>query len=216
MITLPRLWLVLLVFSVAVLAAAQEQHGEPAAQHPAGEHAPSASPEHAAPAGEHHPESGLRQGIFKWANFLVFFGLLGYLLRQPVREFFAGRTRAIQEGMESGRRAREEAAERLQEVESRLERLEAEIAELRAIAAREGATERTHLQEAAHGETERIFAVAEQEIRALAKAARGELKSHVAGLAAELAEQRIRARLTPERQVVLLREYTGSLRDKRD
>ena len=159
-------------------------------------------------------ESGPIQGILKWVNFLVFFGLLGYLLRHPIKEFFASRTRAIQEGLESGRRAREEAAQRLQEIEGRLERLEVEMAELRANADSEAETERTRLREAAGAETERIFASAEQEMRALAKSARGELKSYVAGLAAELAEQRIRGHLTPERQVALLREYAGSLRGK--
>ena len=159
-------------------------------------------------------ESGPIEGIFKWANFLAFFGLLGYLLRQPIKEFFAGRTRAIQEGLESGRRAREEAAQRLQEIEGRLERLEAEMAELWANADSEADTERTRLREAVRAETERILAAAEQEMRTLAKTARGELKSYVAGLAAELAEQRIRGRLPPERQAALLREYAEILRGK--
>ena len=198
--------------------AAQQAEAEhaPAAQQHEAEHAPSASEDHAAP-GEDHAEQngpGPWQSFFKWANFLAFFGLLGYLLRQPIKEFFAGRTRAIQEGLGIGRRAREEAAQRLEEIEGRLERLEAEITELRTNADIEAETERTRLREAARAETERILAATEQEMRALAKTARGELKSYVAGLAAELAEQRIRGRLTPERQAALLREHAENLRGK--
>ena len=236
--TLLRLSLLFLLFAVALAPLGLKQHAEPeaeqaaseeepaghqpeaehapAAQRPEAEHAPSPSEDHAAPGEEHaeHHGPGPWQSFFKWANFLAFFGLLGYLLRQPIKEFFAGRTLAIQEGLESGRRAREEAAQRLEEIEGRLERLGAEITELRTNADSEAETERIRLREAARAETERILAAAEQEMRALAKTARGDLKSYVAGLAADLAEQRIRGRLTPERQAALLREYAASLRGK--
>lgn len=223
MITLPRLLFLLFSLALAAVALAGQQHSAPPAQQPgaspaqppAGEPPASRGSEHAPQEAEHHPKSGLLEGVFKWTNFLALFGLLGYLLRHPMREFFLGRTRAILQSLEEGRRAREEAAERLKEIESRLARLEWEIAELRRAAAGEADTERDRLRRAARAETERIFALAEQESRALARAARGELKSYAAGLAVELAEQRIRARLTPERQAALVREYAMNLGDKR-
>lgn len=222
MIALPRLlfWFLVLTLAAFLLAAqphnpppAQPQGGTPA-QPASGEQATSSASGHASPEGEHHPASGLREAVFKWINFLALFGLLGYLLRKPMSQFFAGRTRAILHGLEEGRRANEEAAQRLREIEDRLGRVEWEIAELRKTAAGEADVERNRLRVAARAETERIFAMAQQEIRALAKAARAELKSYAAGLAVELAEQRIRARLTPERQAALLRGYAASLRDK--
>ena len=196
-------WLAAFVLLAAVCFA--QQHGEA----PAGKHAE-------APLvlfGKWHVPPLLVE-LLHWTNFLVLFGLLGWLLRRPIADFFAARSRAIQEGLESGRRAGEEAAQRAQEIERRLAGLESEIAKLRAAISHEGQAEFERLRRAAQAETEKVFASAEQEIRALARAARGDLKSYVAVLAVELAEQRIRARMTPQKQAELVRVYAGDLGNK--
>jgi len=211
----PRLLLWFLSLAlIAGLLAGQQHSPSPPAQSPPSERAAPGASQHTTQEAEHHPESGLRDGIFKWINFLALFGLLGYLLRKPMAGFLAGRTQAIQKALEEGRRARQEAAGCLQEISQRLARIEWEIAELKKAAAGEADAERKRLLAAARAENERILALAEQEIRALAKSARAELKSYVAALAVELAEQRIRTRLTPERQAALLREYAVNLRSK--
>ncbi len=216
MILRPRLLLWFLGLALgAVLLAGQQHSPSPPAQSPPGEHAAPGASQHITQQAEHHPESGLREGIFKWINFLALFGLLGYLLRKPMAGFFAGRTQAIQKALEEGRRARQEAAGCLEEISQRLARIEWEIAELKKIAAGEADAERQRLLAAARIESERILALAEQEIRALAKSARAELKSYAATLAVELAVERILGRLTPERQAALLRDYAVNLRSKR-
>ncbi len=147
----------------------------------------------------------------KFFNFLVLFGLLGYLLRKPAAEYFTARTQAIRQGMAEARRAREEAEKRLAEIEQRLTRLAEEIEALRAEAGREAAAQRENLLAAAGVEAQKILAAAEAEIGTLARAARLDLKAFTAQLAVELAEERIRSQMNPEVQGRLLSAYVEDL-----
>jgi F-type H+-transporting ATPase subunit b len=150
--------------------------------------------------------------LLRWSNFVVLFGILGYLLRKPMGRFFSERGREILEGIARGRRAREDAAARLRDIEARLAGLEAEIARLRDAAMSEAQADHSRLRAGAQAEAEKIRAMAEQEIASSAKQARSQIKNYAAVLAVELAEQRIRAGLTPERQDALLRHYAEEVR----
>lgn len=171
-----------------------------------------APPAREGPSGERQAEgeTGL-QVAFKVINFVILFGLLGYLLRKPAGEFFAGRTRAIQQNLAEARSAREQAEKRLAEIEQRLARLGEEVGALRAQAEREAADQRDRLRAAAAKEAEKILATAESEIDGLARTARLELKSYTAQLAVELAEERIRAEMKPETQERIVRAYVEDL-----
>lgn len=152
--------------------------------------------------------------VLRWSNFVILFGLIAWLLRKPAGRFFEARTRAILQSIETGRRNRDEASARMQDIERRLQGLETEIAQLRAAADAEGRAERDRLARSTADEAAKILAQAEQEIEALGRAAQSELKSYAAALAVQLAEQRIRQRMTPELQAELMREYAGSLPGK--
>ena len=80
---------------------------------------------------------GTKELIWKIVNFVAFFGILFYFLRNPAGEFFANRTAAIQREMVEAKAAREKAEKRLAEIEQKLARLSEEIAEFRAEAGRE-------------------------------------------------------------------------------
>lgn len=220
-----------------MLLAAPAVAGLPAAQaHPAGEaKSPQAGKEKEAPGkeaagketgretagkeaagkeaheGKAEKEENPREMIWKIVNFLLFFGGLGYFLRKPAGDFFAGRTRSIQQGMAEAREAREKAEKRLGEIEQRLGRLGDEISALRAEAAREGAAQDERMRKAAQEEAAKILAAAESEIDTLARAARLDLKSYTAQLAVQLAEERIRGEMNPEAQGRLLRSYVADL-----
>lgn len=153
--------------------------------------------------------------LLRWSNLVVLFGLLGYLLRKPMGRFFSERGREILESIARGRRAGEDAAARLRDIEARLAGLEAEIARLREAAGSEAQADHERLRARAQAEAENIRAMAEHEIASLTKEARAEIKNYAAVLAVELAEQRIRARLTPERQDALLRHYAEDLKSAR-
>ncbi len=206
-------------------AAPQETPNPPAGSTQAtpAEHATPES--HGPEVGEHHEKPFLLFGrwhipeplleVFRWTNFLVLFGFLLYLLRSPARDFFVSRRAAIIEGLEAGRRASAEAADRVKDVERRLDNLEAELASLRSDAIREAQAEAERLRAGGRVETERIFAAAEQAIRAVTKAARNELRTFAADLSVQLAEQRVRERLTPQKQRELLDSFTAGLTDGR-
>jgi F0F1-type ATP synthase membrane subunit b/b' len=97
-------------------------------------------------------------------------------------------------------------------VDRRLAHLEADIAELRAESARETEAETARMARRTADEITAIRAHAEQEIASAGKAARMELRRYSAALAVGLAEQKIRARMTPETQDGLVRGFVHNLK----
>jgi F-type H+-transporting ATPase subunit b len=158
------------------------------------------------------PASGEHGGMemWKWANFAVLAAGLAYLIGKNAGPFFASRSRQIRKDMLEAADARKDAEARAAEVDRRLSNLEAEIATLRADAQREAESERQRLSAASVAEVEKIRVHAEQEIASAGKAARSELKRYSAELAIGLAEQKIRARMTPDSQDALV---SGFVRD---
>lgn len=150
--------------------------------------------------------------MWKWANFLVLAGGLGYLIGKNAPSFFAARSEQIGKDMAEARKERDAAEARAAEVDRRLAHLEAEIASLRDHAHEEAEAETQRLARHTAAEIAKIQAHAEQEIVSAGKAARLELKRHAAELAIGLAEQKIRARMNPETQDALVRGFVRDLK----
>ena len=106
---------------------------------------------------------------------------------------------------------RHEAEARAAAIEKRLANLETELASLRADAKREMESEGARIQE----ETKRLVAKAgeqaEQEIAAMSKAAENELRRHASLLALELAEKKLKARMSPETDASLVERFVAGL-----
>jgi F0F1-type ATP synthase membrane subunit b/b' len=149
--------------------------------------------------------------FWKWANFLVLAGGLGYLAVKNGGPFFAARSRTIRKGIVEAGDLRQEAEERAAAVERRLANLEAEIAALREESAKEAHSETQRLAEQTAADIAKIQIQAEQELAAAGKAARMELKRYSAALAIGLAEQKIRARMTPAAQDALVDGFVRDL-----
>jgi F-type H+-transporting ATPase subunit b len=164
---------------------------------------------------EHHKESPLAT-LWKWGNFFILFGGLGWYLRKPLREFLASRSQAIEEGLASGRQAREEAFRKLSEIEARLAGLDKEIKELKDQALTEAEEEKTRILATARQEADKILDMAKREIEGLKKSARLELKGQVAELAVRLAEQRLKASLTPEENKKMVQQFLQTLDTSRN
>jgi F-type H+-transporting ATPase subunit b len=191
-----RLALLLLLAAAPALLPAAPQSAEPAAEH-------AAEP----------PAEGEKPGmvLWKWANFAVLAGVLGWAAGKYGGPFFAARTRQIRKDMLEADDLRKQAEARVADVDRRLASLESEIAALRAESAREAESETARLSRATLAEIAKIQQHAEQEIASAGKAARMELKRYSAELAIRLAEQKIRARLTPETQDALIRGFVRHL-----
>ena len=149
--------------------------------------------------------------MWKWANFLLLAGALGYLVVKMVPPMFAARSQAILKDMSESEKIRQDAEARAADVDRRLAGLEAEIAALRADSQREAQAETGRLASHAAAEIAKIQANSEQEIAAAGKAARTELKRYAAELAIDLAERKIRGRMTPETEDGLVRGFVRDL-----
>jgi F0F1-type ATP synthase membrane subunit b/b' len=156
-------------------------------------------------------ENGSLQ-MWKWANFLVLAGALGYMIGKNAPPFFADRSRQIQKEMIEAGEERQAAEARAAAVERRLANLEAEIASLRSESQKDVEVEARRLGEHTAAEIAKIQAHAEYEIVAAGKAARMELKRHATELAIGLAEQKIRARMNQDEQDALLRGFVRDLK----
>jgi|ERR1051326_362202 F-type H+-transporting ATPase subunit b len=165
-------------------------------------------------ASEAHSEEGEEGHMepWKWANFIVLAGGIGYLIGKNAGPFFDGRNAQIRKEMTEAAAARKEADMRAAEVDRRLANLENEIATLRAEANQESEGEARRLAQQTAAEVSKIQAHAEQEIVSAGKAARMELKRYSAKLAIGLAEQKIRARMTPASEDDLVRSFVDHLK----
>ena len=197
-----RLGGLILLAGLAAWAPAAGATAEPAAQSQAAEH-------------EKSPGEGKTGDLtgWKWANFVVLAGGLGYLIGKNAGPFFAARSQQIRKDMVEAGGQRKEADARVADVERRLAGLGSEIAALRADAQREAQAETSRMAQQTTLEIAKIRAQAEQEIASADKAARTELKRYAAQLAVGLAERKIRGRMTPAAQDALVEGFVRDLDD---
>lgn len=192
-------WLVMAA-GLAVVPAALAQEGAAPGPHTQGKAA-----EHAGEGSHGNLE------IWKWANFVLLAGVLGYLVGKNAGPFFSARSRQIRKDLLESAEVRKEADARAAQVERRLANLEADIAALRTESESEAAAETGRLANQTVTEMAKMQAQAEQEIASAAKAARIELKRYSAGLAVGIAEQKLRERMTPETEEALARGFVRDL-----
>ncbi|MBI4466770.1 MAG: ATP synthase F0 subunit B [Acidobacteria bacterium] len=164
--------------------------------------------------GEHPQQGALKELIFKWLNFVLVFGALGYMLRKPLAQAFAEQRAAIRGAIEEARQARAQAQARLQEIEQRLARLEQEVEAMRREAGENAASEKQRIRQTAQRESERILATTRAEMDSVTRAARLELRAYAARLAVSLAEQSIQKQLTPEVQTALFQASVSHFQDR--
>jgi F-type H+-transporting ATPase subunit b len=160
----------------------------------------------------HAAEEEGSMDIWKWANFLILAGGLGYLIGKNAGPFFAARSAAIRKDMEDSLAQRQSAEARAADVEKRLANLESELAALRGEGERDAKAEAERMEQHTAAEIAKIQAHSQQEIAAAGKAARMELKRYAAELAVQLAEQKVRARMTPDTQNALVQRFVRNLK----
>lgn len=149
--------------------------------------------------------------VWQILNFLILAGLIGWMAVKQGGPMLASRKKGIQEGLAAGERAKADADARAAEVQKKLGNFEKEIAELRSGAREERDREADRIRREAKAEIARIHAQAEQEIDSAGKLARIEVQRAAARLAVEIAEQRVRERMTPELQAALLQGFLSDI-----
>jgi len=134
----------------------------------------------------------------KVINFVILFGGLGYLLSKPLRSYLRKRSEDIRKALDEARQARLDAERKLEEAQKKLAVLEDEVGRIIKAAENEGFRERENIKALADKEAERIKSFAGQEIEMQLRAGKQELKEYTAELAASLAEDRLKEKITAQ------------------
>jgi F-type H+-transporting ATPase subunit b len=149
--------------------------------------------------------------IWQTLNFLILVGLLGWLAVKQGGPLLASRSKEITEGLAAGEIAKAEADVRAAEVEAKLGNLEKEINALRSSAREERDREAERIRHDTQAEIARIHHQAEMEIESAGKQARLEVQRAAAALAIDLAETKVRARMSTDVQSALLETFLKDL-----
>jgi F-type H+-transporting ATPase subunit b len=148
---------------------------------------------------------------WKWANFILLGGILGYVIVKKGTPFFTERAAEIRKGIEDADRVKADSEAKIAAVNSKLGRLDAEIASLRETALAERRTAEQRINADKVKELERIRLHAESEIESAGKSERIALQRYAAKLALELAEAKVRARMNPDAEDALVRMFVRDL-----
>jgi F-type H+-transporting ATPase subunit b len=149
--------------------------------------------------------------LWKWANFALLAGGLGWVVKKNAGPFFESRSRSIRKQIVEAEEIRAEAFKRIKDVEARLANLAADIEALKRESSEEQKAETEQLRAQAAAELAKIELQGRQEIDAAGKQARLELKRYSAQLAVGLAEKKIRANMTAAAQQNLVDSFVENL-----
>lgn len=149
----------------------------------------------------------------KVLNFLVLFGGLGFLLRKPLKNFLERRGQEIGTTIKEAKKEREDTEKKYKNVLDRLQKLKAELSKIREGAEEEGQKRKESILQTAEKEAGRIKGFARQELEMFYQTKVRELKAQTAELATELAKTNIKAKMTPERQSLLIDSSIDKLED---
>jgi len=149
--------------------------------------------------------------IWQVLNFLILAGALAYLIKKHGGPALRTRSEEIRAGLAAGEKAKAAADARAAQVQAQLANLGSEVEVIRANAKEERDREAERIRRESQAEIERIRVQAEHEIESAGKMARIEVQRAAAKMAIELAENKVRARMSPEIQTALLQGFLADL-----
>jgi F-type H+-transporting ATPase subunit b len=151
---------------------------------------------------------------WKWANFVILAGGLGYLIRKHVPPLFQKQSSEIKSALAEAAKIRQDAAAYAAGIEARLGNLQSEIESLRASARSDMIAESERIRRETEHHLQRIREQTAQEIELMTRAAKDELRKYAAELAIGLAEERIRFRMNPETQDRLVNGFVHDMHER--
>jgi F0F1-type ATP synthase membrane subunit b/b' len=151
---------------------------------------------------------------WKWANFVILAGGLGYLIGKYVPPLFEKQSGEIQTGLREAAKVADDAKTYAAGIEARLKNLQSEIESLRVSARSDMTAESERIRRETEHHLQRIREQTAQEIELLTRNATAELRKYSAELALGLAEQRIRSRMNPATQQSLAESFLHDLGER--
>jgi len=144
--------------------------------------------------------------MWKIINFLILIIILFKFARKPMQNFFQKRTELIEKTLREAQEAKEASLKALQEVEARLKEKDAEVEAILAAAKKSGEQERDAIFADSERLKAKIMEQAKTNIEFELKHAKEAIKAEAVALAMDLAEKKIREKLTREEQEKLLED----------
>lgn len=161
-------------------------------------------------------EPNLLKAYF-WAivNFLILISLLVFMMKKmDIKGYFRKRTELIEQSLKEAREAKELAQKALAEVEERLKVKDSEIEEILKAARDSGERESGRLTEEGDKLKARILEQTRNNIDFEVKKAKEAIKQEAVEIAMELAEKKLKGKLTKEEQMKLLEESIAKIEGK--
>ncbi|MBM4129014.1 MAG: ATP synthase F0 subunit B [Nitrospira sp.] len=159
---------------------------------------------------EAHP-SVWKDYFWKIINFGILIAILWIFAKKPFQAFLRQRTEMIQKTLKEAQEAKEAAQKALQEVEEKLRLKDAEIEKILAASRGAGESERLRLIEQGDKLREKILEQAKANIEFELRHAKEAIKAEAVEIAIELAEKKIKEKLTKEEQEKLLEESIAKI-----
>jgi F-type H+-transporting ATPase subunit b len=175
------------------------------------EHAPEA--EHAA--AEHSIGDMIVGMAWPVANFIIFVGILYYLLNKPFSEYLSGKSATIRKDLVEAAELRNNANAQLAAIDQKLQALPGEVTALRARGAEEIKAEEQRIAAAAAADRERMLDQTRREIDLQVRLAKKQILEHAADLSVQLATDRIKKEVTPADQDRLVDRYLSQVKENK-
>lgn len=149
--------------------------------------------------------------VWEVLNFLILAFFVFKLLREPVKNFFQGRTEMFKQKIAEAEGASIEAERELKEVESRFEMLDEEIQRLQQTITGQGERRRDKIISDAEQTAEYMLEKAKIESDMMMREAKNRLRREVTNEAVRLAEESIKKEIGKKDQERLVDEYLQDL-----
>jgi len=144
-------------------------------------------------------------------NFAIIVGLLVYFLRKPVRDMFKNRTAEIAKAMEDSREARERALAALAEMERKAREMDAETRTMIADAQARGEKDKQALIEEGRKIVRDIQEQVKTGVDIEVQKAKADLATEASRLAVDLAEGKIKDKITGQDHARIVKDYIASV-----
>jgi F-type H+-transporting ATPase subunit b len=156
--------------------------------------------------GAEHAAPWWKDYIWKIINFLLLFILLFKFAKKPMQNFFQKRTELIEKTLNEAKEAKALSLKALQAVETRLKAKDAEIEVILAASKKSGELERDSIIAESDRLKAKILEQAKTNIEYELKHAKEAIKAEAVELAMELAEKKLKEKLTKEEQEKLFED----------
>jgi F0F1-type ATP synthase membrane subunit b/b' len=158
-----------------------------------------------------NPAESPAGSAFRWINFVVVFGGMGYLVAKHGGAFFQANARAIAAGIHQAAESKAAADRELGEAESKLAHLDGEVAALRESARQNWEIESERLRASGVVEIEKIKESARGELLAAERAAQQQLREIAASMAVSRASALLNSKMNTEVRSRLFQSFLDEL-----